>query len=65
MGVDGALRRDSETEEQKLGRYVMNEELMRIYAEYGVYAGDEMRKLVADCGGDPSLIPAPRRTCDL
>lgn len=65
MGVDAVPVGDRESEEQEMERCFLNEETMRIYAEYGVYAGDAMRDMVAACGGDPNKIPAPRRTFKL
>ena len=64
MGIDKpAVER--ETEEQELERCLMNDETMRVYAEYGVFAGQMLADLVARCGGDPDLIGAPRRTFKL
>lgn len=65
LGVDTMQPLDGESDEEQLERCLMNDETMRVYAEYGVYAGKALRDLVAKCGGDPDLIGAPRRTFQL
>lgn len=49
------------SEEDMLEKVLLNDRTMEIYSLYGVYAGAELEKLVATCGGDPKKIPAPRR----
>ena len=49
------------SEEDMLEKVMLNDRTMEIYSLYGVYAGVELEKLVATCGGDPKKIPAPRR----
>ncbi len=61
MGIDQQTV-ERETEEQELERCMLSAETMRVYAEYGVYAGQMLADLVAQCGGDPDRIPVPRRT---
>ena len=51
--------KDGVSEKDRIGKMFLSKEAVKIYASFGIFAGEEVAKLVLHCGGDVSKIPKP------
>ena len=63
IGTDALPADGGMSEEDVIRRSMLSPASERLYVDFGIYAGDSLRELVASCGGDASKIPPPKRAC--